>query len=92
MDKETEIIRLKNLDGEADPFAMTIDLGEGKGIKQIWFEKPEVKPLNAIRTELETFYSAIKNNNIPTVTIMDGYNSLEVAYSIIEKLNLAANF
>ena len=91
MDKETEIIRLKNLEGEADPFAMTIDLGEGKGIKQIWFEKPEVKPLNAIRTELETFYSAIKNNNVPTVTIMDGYNSLEVAYSIIEKLNLAAN-
>lgn len=92
MDKETEIIRLKNLEGEADPFAMTIDLGEGKGVKQIWFEKPEVKPFNAIQTELETFYSAIKNNNTPTVTIMDGYNSLEVAYSIIEKLNLAANF
>jgi predicted dehydrogenase len=92
MDKETEIIRLKNLEGEADPFAMTIDLGEGKGTKQIWFEKPEVKPLNAIRTELETFYNAIKNNNTPMVTIMDGYNSLEVAYSIIEKLNLAANF
>jgi predicted dehydrogenase len=87
MEKETEIIRLKNLEGEADPFAMTIDLGEGKGSKQIWFEKPEVKPLNAIKSELETFYNAIINNDTPLVTIMDGYKSLEVAYNIIDKLN-----
>ena len=39
-----------------------IDLGPGKGSKQISFTKPEVKPLNAIRAELESFYNAITTN------------------------------
>ena len=89
--KESEIVRMKSVDGEDDPLAITIDLGAGKGKKQISFEKPEIKPTNAIKMELETFYDAIINNSTPPVTIIDGYNSLELAYNIIEKLNLTAN-
>ncbi|NVO02505.1 MAG: Gfo/Idh/MocA family oxidoreductase [Bacteroidetes bacterium] len=89
--KEVEIIKLKNVEGEPDPLSMTIDLGEGKGQKEIFFEKPEVKPINAIKSELETFYNAIASNSTPEVTIFDGYRSLEVAYSIIEKVNSSAN-
>ena len=68
-----------------------IDLGPGKGSKQISFTKPEIKPLNAIRTELESFYNAIINNTIPSVTINDGYSALEVAHKIIERINQSAN-
>jgi len=89
--KETEIIRMKNVEGETDPLAVIIDLGKDKAKKQIFFEKPDVVQVNAIKMELETFYDAILNNSTPPVTIIDGYNSLELAYNIIEKLNIVSN-
>lgn len=89
--KESEIVRMKNVDKAPDPLSITIDLGKGKGQKQIYFEKPEIKPLNAIKTELETLYESIVNNTEPPVTINDGYNSLDVAYKIIDQLEGAAN-
>lgn len=91
LDKEAEIIRMKNADNNSDPFAMLIDLGEGKPKKQLIFEKPDSKPINAIQTELETFSDSIIHNSTPPVTIIDGYNSLDLAYKIIEKLNTSAN-
>ncbi|MFH0866834.1 MAG: Gfo/Idh/MocA family oxidoreductase [Bacteroidota bacterium] len=87
--KECEIIRMKSIEGEPDPLSITIDLGKDKGKKQFIFEKPDIQPINAIKTELEAFYEAIIKNTTPAVTIIDGYNSLELAYSIIEKLNIA---
>jgi predicted dehydrogenase len=89
--KETEIVRMKNIVGEPDPLSITIDLGQGKGKKQIFFEKPDITPVNAIKMELETFYDAIITNANPPVTIVDGYNSLDLAYKIIEKLSLTPN-
>ncbi len=73
--KQSEIVRMANVEGETNPLSIVIDLGENKGKKQIFFEKPEIKPINAIKTELETFYDAIINNSTPPVTILDGYNS-----------------
>jgi predicted dehydrogenase len=90
--KSIEIIRLKNVEGEVDPLSVVIDLGNNKGKKQLFFEKPEVLPVNAIKTELENFYDSIINNTEPTVTIHDGYNSLEVAYKIIENIETSAVF
>lgn len=85
--KETEVIRMKDADPNPDPFALILDLGTGRKQKQITVEKPEIKPINAIQTELETFYDAIVNNAEPMVTIMDGYSSLELAYQIMEKID-----
>lgn len=89
--KDIEIVRMKSVEGETDPLAITIDLANGKGKKQIFFEKPEIITINAIKMELETFYDAIINNSTPPVTVIDGYNSLELAYKIIDKLNSTAN-
>jgi predicted dehydrogenase len=90
LNKETEIVRMKNVEGEHDPLAIIIDLGNDKGKKQIFFEKPEIVPVNAIKMELETFLDAIVNNSSTPVTIIDGYNSLDLAYKIIEKLSFLA--
>ena len=68
-----------------------LELGPGRGTKQISFEKPEIKPLNAIRAELESFYAAIINNTVPPVTINDGYSALELAHKIIEKISQTTN-
>lgn len=88
LSKKTEVVRLKAIEGEPDPLAVTIDLGEGKGTKQIYFENPDVEETNAIREELSSFAKAIRNNSKPVVPIEDGYASLQVAYQIAEKLKL----
>lgn len=92
LEKEVNVIRLKNVVGEPDPFSMTIDLGQEKGIKQIYFEKPEPEPINAIKTELETFLKAIKEDAVPEVSLQDGLNALDVASRIIERLKVTSNF
>ena len=84
--KETQIIRMKDIGASPDPFAMIIDLGPEKNQKQIYVEKPEIKSINAIQKELETFHESILNNKEPLVSIMDGYASLELAYQIMEKI------
>jgi predicted dehydrogenase len=88
LEKESEVVRLSTVVGEADPLSVTIDLGEGKGQKQIYFEKPDVEENNAIKDELSTFANCILENKNPPVSIHDGYNALSVAHKIIEKLAL----
>jgi predicted dehydrogenase len=87
--KAVEIIRIRDVNPEtAGPLDMVIDLGENKGSKQILFDKPEIPSINAIQTELFSFYEAIANDTTPSVTIDDGYNALAVAYEIIDKLEI----
>ncbi|MEX1187936.1 MAG: Gfo/Idh/MocA family oxidoreductase [Bacteroidia bacterium] len=88
LEKEVEVIRMKQIEGEADPLAITIDLGNDKGVKQILMDKPEILPTNAIKSELESFADAIVHHKNPIVTASDGLQALDVAYRIIEKLNL----
>jgi predicted dehydrogenase len=92
LEKSVSIVRMKNVEGEPDPLAMTIDLGAGKGMKQIWFENPKIEPVNAIKMELETFADSIHSNTRPLVSIDDGFKALDVAHKIIEQLGLNTNF
>jgi predicted dehydrogenase len=84
--KSSEIVRLKEVIGTPDPFAMTIDLGEGKGSKQIYFENPKIQESNAIKEELTSFAEAILNDKVPLVSIHDGYEALVIAHQIADKL------
>jgi predicted dehydrogenase len=89
LEKSLEIIRLKDVvPGKTDPLSMIIDLGGEKGKKEIYFEKPEILPVNAIKLELESFAQAIIHNTTPPVTIFDGYRAIEVAYQIMDKIQL----
>lgn len=90
--KKTEVVRLKQVDGEPDPLAILIEPGEGKPLKQIYFENPPVDDSNAIREELGTFARAILENKAPLVTIEDGFAALQVAHQIAEKLKLSPAF
>jgi predicted dehydrogenase len=86
--RKTEVIRLKELIGEADPLSVIIDLGKNKGQKIIYFENPKVEESNAIKSELESFADAITEDKEPVVTASDGLNALKVAHKILENLNL----
>jgi predicted dehydrogenase len=89
LEKETEVIRLQKVEGVPDPLSLTIDLGANKGMKEIFLEKPEIFSTNAIKQELESFASAIVQQTTPVVSAADGLLALDIAYRIIEKMNLS---
>ncbi|HJN06307.1 MAG TPA: hypothetical protein QF480_06800, partial [Bacteroidales bacterium] len=66
--------------------AMVIDLGPSKKKRRVYFDQPQVGNINAIVEELKSFKDSILNNTSPAVTIIDGYNALNVAHMIIEKI------
>lgn len=88
LNKATEVVRLKEVEGTPDPLAVLIELGEGKPVKQIYFENPGVEQSNAIREELRSFASSIIEDKTPAVSIHDGYQALQVAHQIAEKLKM----
>ncbi|HNR85094.1 MAG: Gfo/Idh/MocA family oxidoreductase [Crocinitomicaceae bacterium] len=87
LSKEMEVVRMETIEGEPNPFDIVFNMGDGKPVKKIYFDKPQLEEVNAIKEELRTFAQAITNNTNTVVTIEDGYEALNVAYQIIEKLN-----
>lgn len=81
-DKKTEIFRINDTVDESNPLSATINLADGSE-RQITFQMPEIHPINAIKTELESFSNAIMHNTQPAVTINDGINVLKLAYQIL---------
>ena len=92
LEKSAEVVKMEEIDEiPDDPFAMVIDLGEGKKKRRIWFDKHEVEPNNAITEELTSFKDSILNNSEPSVTIYDGYKALKIAQQIMEKIDAASD-
>lgn len=88
LNKEAEIVRIANLNGNKPvPGLPLLDPGNGKEPRQLSFEKPAIQPINAIQTELSSFAEAILRNMAPPVTIMDGYQALQVSHQILDKVN-----
>ncbi len=85
LDKKTEITRIHDQEVSGYPYSMTLDLADGS-TKQITLEKPEIHPINAIKTELESFYDSIIHNTTPVVTIQDGVRVLNLAYDILREV------
>ncbi len=88
--KKTEVVRLKNLSGEAGPLDVTIDLGE-KGTKLIYFDQPKIEENNAIKMELEQFIQAIEMDKPTPVTLEEGLSALEIAHQVMDKINSSLN-
>ena len=88
--KELEVVRMETIDGEPDPFDVVFDMGEGKPVKKVLFDKPDIEEVNAIKEELSTFHDAIANDTTPIVPIEDGYLALDVAQKIVEKLKASS--
>lgn len=86
--KELEVVRLEDIQGEPTPFDIVFDLGEGKPIKKVYFDKPEIGEVNAIKEELRTFHGSIVSDTVPVVSLEDGYTALDVAQKILDKLKL----
>ncbi len=91
--KETEIVRLSTVTNDGiNPLLPLIDPGEGMPLRQISFDKPVIKEINAIQTELEHFAEAIHMNLMPVVSIMDGCQALDIAHQIMKKVDNSLDF
>lgn len=86
LQKEVEIVRMKEVVGEPDPFSVTIELGNNRGHKEILFDKPAIPETNAIRDELASLARCIHSNEFPEVSLQDGTRALEVALQVLEKM------
>ena len=87
LEKKTEITRIHDHEVSGYPYSLTLDLPNG-ATKQITMERPEIHPINAIQTELESFHDSIIHNTTPVVTIHDGVRVLDLA----EKITAATIF
>ncbi|MFM2135941.1 MAG: hypothetical protein RL021_1341 [Bacteroidota bacterium] len=89
--KKTEIVRLKNLEGDPGPLDVSIDLGPGKGKKLIYFDQPSIMETNAIGMELDLFADSIMQDQPTAIPVEDGLAALEVAQQINDKINASLN-
>ncbi len=84
LNKKSEIIKLKEEEDE-NVFAFDIDTHNGK--KSIAIANPQVPEVNAIKKELEEFVTAIQTNTRTAVNEIDGLRAMELAHSILQKIN-----
>lgn len=87
LEKKTEVIQLKPDGAEKGTFDFPIEVPGGEQ-KTISVNMPEVKPLNAIRLELQEFADAIKEDKPVRVSVYDGYQAMDVAHQILKKMSL----
>jgi len=83
LEKKTEITRIHDHETQGYPYSLTLDLSDGAK-RQITLERPEIHPINAIQTELESFHDSIIHNTTPVVSIHDGVRVLNLAYDILK--------
>lgn len=86
LNKQLEVLRLSEVEGEPGPLDLMLDLGPHRNPKKISFSQPEVQPVNAIREELSLFARAIMEDTETAVTLDDGIRALELACMILEKV------
>lgn len=82
-----EVFRL--LEGDDPTIPGTMMLGEidaGKTKRKIVYEQPEVKDVNSLRHELQLFAKSVQEGTRPIVAGEDGKRALEVAQTIMERI------
>jgi predicted dehydrogenase len=85
--KELEVVRMEDIEGEADPFDIVFELGNGKPSKKILFDKPTLAETNAIQEELASFHESIVTDTEPLVSLEDGFKALRVAQMVLDKID-----
>lgn len=80
LEKETQVISLSEPTPEDDE-EFLIETVKGK--RKIDMYLPEIKPVNAIQMELETFHDCIVDDTTPYVSLEDGIRALDLAFKIM---------
>lgn len=86
LEKKSEIVRLSDKRDTNNPFSLGLNLGPNTSPKVINFHRPEIFPVNSIKMELELFLESIVQDKQPPVTLQEGYDAMEVAHRIMNKI------
>ncbi len=86
LEKKSEVVKITDFLEKKDNYAMVIENLNGEK-KQIYYSNPELKPVNSITEEHNDFAKSIINKSLPLVSFRDGFNALELANKIINKVN-----
>lgn len=87
LDGVAEVFRLLDENDESAKTTMMLGAIE-RGIQKrnIVYEQPEIKEVNALKYELELFIDAVQNGTEPVVGGEDGLRALTVAQEIMQKI------
>ena len=85
LEKKAEIIRIKEVPEQVQPFDMIIENAEGEK-KQIIFQYPDIENNNSILDELDSLADSIENNKPVKVTLMQGREALRVALEVMRQI------
>jgi len=87
-----EVFRLVDEgDSNVKPTMMLGKIDQGQRRRIIVYEQPEVKEVNALKYELESFISSVQKDVEPPVTGKDGLQALVVAQEILKKIESQRN-
>ncbi len=81
LEKSAQIIRLGD-DECTEGGIQSFQLETSSGVKNIHIEMPEVKPVNAIKMELESFATSIQKQTVPKVGLTEATRALRLAFDI----------
>lgn len=85
LEKSAKIFRLQDDDFSGAKPTSVFQTPDGIQ-KGIFVETPNIHEINAIKTELEGFARAIKENINPPVTIHEGYATMQIAFDILQQI------
>lgn len=83
-----EVFRL--IGGDDATSSNTMMLGQidsGKVKRNIVYEQPEIKDVNALKYELEMFIDAVQHEKQPLVTGEEGLRALQIAHQIMKRIH-----
>jgi predicted dehydrogenase len=86
-DGVAEVFRLVDENDSTPNTMMLGEIEQGTRRGKIIYEQPEVKEINALKYELESFIHSIQNDIEPMVTAEDGKQALEVAHAIMGRIS-----
>lgn len=87
LDKKTEIIKLKDPDDTKGMMDIPLEMANGDK-KVLSVDMPEIPLTNAIRNELEEFVESIVYDKPVRVSVIDGYQAMDVAHQVLKKMSM----
>ncbi len=83
----SEVYRLIDAGAKSESSLVSFgEIGVGEKKKQIVYEQPEIKEINALQYELQLFINSVIQKTKPIVTGEDGLRALKVAQIIMQKI------
>lgn len=87
LNKTTTIRTIKPITNNSSNNSIVLDPGNGQSKYEVIQNQPIINPVNAIKTELESFYNSIINDLPLAVSLLDAETALLVVKEIEQQIN-----